>query len=178
MYDADTNSWGVPKRHCPFSHASKRDCSVPSHRGKNPGGQGRSSCSSSSSAITAARILPTVLAFLTRRGLWRAVSRTSVSRALVSTGLDALWSAGHVSGHRDRRSEPRSQSTSGLCSRSQSRPMITSSSPMSVTTNTTFSRWSPIAMSNTATSLIVPSRFSVPSMLYRGIGRANFLVAT
>ena len=31
---------------------------------------------------------------------------------------------------------------------------------------------------STATSVIVPSRFSVPSMLYRGIGLANFLVVT
>ena len=83
-------------------------------------------CKPSSSTITAARILPTILAFLAHRGPWHTISCTSISCALVSTGLDAFWLAGHISGHLDRHSEPRSQSTSGLCSCSQSRPMITS----------------------------------------------------
>ena len=53
-----------------------------------------------------------------------------------------------------------------------------SSMPMSVTVNTTFSRCAPISSSKMATSVIVSSRFRVPSMLYSGIGVANFRVTT
>ena len=128
--------------------------------------------------MTVARIRPTLGAFFVRGVLERAVGLTPVSRAVGSSEVEALRVDGQVSGQRDRQSEPFSQSMLGLCSRSQSSPMITSSSPMSVTMNTTVSVCSPTSMSRTATSVMVPSRFSDPSMLYRGIGFASFLVVT
>ena len=73
---------------------------------------------------------------------------------------------------------PDCQLTSGLCSRSQVRPRMMSWLPRPVTANVACSVWSRYHSIVSHTSDMLPASFSVPSMLYTGIGWLSFFVVS
>ena len=97
---------------------------------------------------------------------------------ILRSAFTSFWQVRQWFGQRLIFTSPDCQLTSGLCSRSQLRPKMTSWLPRPVTANVARSVWSRYRRTASQTSDMLPASFSVPSTLYTGMGRLSFFVVS